>query len=70
MANRELWNERQIYRDAITALHAKRFQDVGELTHLTIEIEVGQRAAIAGLTLPHEGCLVSSRSAYVAIDRN
>ena len=43
-------------------------QDVGERRHLAIEIEVGQRAALARLAFPDDGRLVAPWAARVAID--
>ena len=60
--DRELGNERQVDRDAIAALDAERLQHVRELTDLTIEIEVRQRAAIARLAFPDERRLVAARA--------
>ena len=54
--------------DTVTALDAERLHDVRKLTDLTIQIEVGQRAAIARFTFPDNRGLVPSRSADVTID--
>ena len=56
--DRELGNQRQVDRDAIAALDAERLQHVRELADLPVQIEVGQRAAIAGLAFPDERRLV------------
>src|SRR6185436_127836 len=66
--NGELRNQRQIQRDAITLRHAERLQDVRELTDLAIEIEVGQRSAIAGLAFPDECRLVAPGGADMPIE--
>ena len=55
-------------RDAVAALHAERLQHVGELADLAVEIEVGERAAVAGLAFPDERGLVAPRTANVTID--
>src|SRR6187200_625607 len=56
------------YRDPIAALHAERLEHVGEAADLAIQVEVGQRAAVARLTFPDERRLVLARSAGMAID--
>ena len=66
--DRQLGHERHVERDAIALLDAERLQDVGELADLAMEIEVGQRAAIAGLAFPDERGLVAARRADVAIE--
>ena len=66
--DRQLRDERQVERHAVAALDAERLQDVGELADLAIEIEVGQRPAVARLAFPDERRLVPARSARVAID--
>jgi hypothetical protein len=66
--DRELGYERQIDRDAVTALDAERLQHVGELIHLPIEVEIRERAAIARLTFPNERSLVPARSSNVPVD--
>ena len=55
-------------RHAIAALHAERLEHVGELADLAIQIEVGQRAAVARLAFPDDRGLVPARPARVAID--
>ncbi len=66
--DRELGHERQVERDAVALLHAERLQDVGELAHLAVEVEVGQRAAVARLAFPDERGLVAARRANVAVE--
>ncbi len=66
--NRQLGNQREVDRDAVAALHAERLHHVGELTDLTIQVEVGQRPAIARLTFPDDRRLVAPRSPDVTID--
>ena len=61
-------NQREIDRDAVAALHAERLHDVGELTDLAIQVEVGQRPPIARLTFPDDRRLVAPRSSDVTID--
>ena len=61
-------NERQIDGHAIAFANAQRFQDVGERRHLAKQLEVGERAAIAGLAFPDEGRLVAARSSHVPIE--
>src|SRR6185369_9821415 len=46
----------------------ERLEDAGEGVDLAIEVPVGQRAAIAGLSLPDERGLVPPRPANVAVD--
>ena len=55
-------------RHAIAALDAERLEDVGELADLPVEVEVGQRSAIARLAFPDERRLVAPRATDVAID--
>src|SRR5436190_18363697 len=52
--DRELGYERQIDRDAVAALDAERLEYVRELVDLSIQVEIGQRAAIARLTFPDD----------------
>ena len=59
----QLRDERQVDRDAIALLHAERLEDVGELADLAVQIEVGQRPAIARLAFPDERGLVAARPA-------
>src|SRR5947209_15191208 len=61
-------DERHVDGDAITAMHAKRFENVGELLHLDVEIPVRQRAAITRLTFPDQRRLVASCAMDVPID--
>src|SRR6185503_19834413 len=66
--NRELWNKREIDRDAIAALDAQPLEHVRELIHLAIEIEIGERAAVARLALPNQRSFVAPRSAHMPIN--
>ena len=59
--DRQLGDERQVDRDAIAFLDAERLQHVRERRHLAVEIEVGQRAAIARLAFPDDRGLVAAR---------
>ena len=64
----QLGYERQIQRDAIAFLDAKGLEDVRELADLAVEIEIGQRAPVAGLAFPDEGRLVAAPRAHVPIE--
>ena len=66
--DRQLGHQRQVERHAVARLHAERLQDVGELADLAVEIEVGQRAAVARLAFPDDRGLVAPRAAHVAVD--
>jgi hypothetical protein len=66
--NGEFRDERQIDRDPIAALHAERLQHVRELIHLSIQVEIRQRAAIAWLAFPDERGLVAATAPYVPVD--
>ncbi len=63
----ELGDERHVERHAIALADAERLQHVRELADLPVEIEVGQRPAIAGLAFPDERRLVAAPGADVAI---
>ena len=65
---RQLGDQRQIQRHAIALLDAERFQDVGELRDLAVQVVVGQRATVARLALPDDRRLVSARAADVTVD--
>jgi hypothetical protein len=64
----QLGHERHIDGDAIALLYAERLQHIRKRADLAIEIEVRQRAAIAGLPFPDEGGLVAARRSNVTID--
>src|ERR1700759_2108293 len=64
----QLGDERQIDRDPVALIDAERLQDVGELADLTVEIEVGQRPAIARLTFPDEGGFVAARTLQMTVE--
>src|SRR5215203_5207087 len=64
----ELRNQWQVEGDAVALADSERLQDVRKLADLAIEIEIGQRAAIAGLTFPDERRLVTARGTDVAIE--
>ena len=66
--NRQFRDERHVKGHAVALLDAKALEDVGELRHLTVEVEVGQRATVAGLPFPDERGLVAARPACVTID--
>ena len=66
--DRQLGHERHVNRDAVALLDAERFQNVRKRADLAIEIEVGQRPAIAGLTFPDDGGFVAARGSDMAID--
>ncbi len=66
--DREFGHERHVDGDAIALLDAQRLQHVRERADLAIQIEVGQRPAIAGLPFPDECGLVAACAANVAID--
>ena len=63
----QLGDQRQVERDAIALLHAEPAQHVRERVHVAVEIEVGERAAVAGLAFPDDRRLVAARRADVAI---
>jgi len=64
----ELGNQRHVKRDAVAALDAEGFEDVGKRVDLTIEVPVRERPPIPGLTLPDKRRLVAPRTADVAIE--
>ena len=64
----ELGNQRQVDPDAIAFLDPEPLQDVGERRDLTIQIEIGERAAVARFAFPDERGLVAPRAAHVAIE--
>ena len=66
--DRQFGNERQVDRDAVALLHAERLQDVRELAHLPVEVEVRERAALTGFAFPDERGLVAARPPDVAVD--
>ncbi len=66
--DRQLGHERQVERHAVALLHAQRLEDVGELADLPVEVEVGERPAVARLAFPDDRGLVAPRAAHVAID--
>jgi hypothetical protein len=66
--NRQLGHEREIQRHPVALLHAQRFEDVGKLADLAVEVEVGERAAVARLAFPDDRGLVAARPAHVPID--
>src|SRR3982751_5916163 len=48
--------------------HAERAEDIAELIDGDVEIPVGERAAVAGLSFEHERRLVAPRGADVAVE--
>jgi len=66
--NRQLGNQRKVQRDAITFFDPQRFEDIGKLRDLAVEVVIGQRAAVAGLAFPDDRGFVASRSGEVAVD--
>ena len=66
--DRQLGDERHVERHAVALADAEPLEDVGELADLAVELEVGQRAAIAGLALPDEGRLVAAPGADMAVE--
>ena len=66
--NGQFRNQRQVQRDPVAFGDAERLEHVGELGHLTIKVEVGQRAPVSGFALPDNGRLVSTRALRVPIN--
>ena len=66
--DRELGQERHVDRDAVAFDDPERFQHVRKHRDLTIQIEVSERACVAGLAFPDERGLVAPRSSDMTIE--
>src|SRR5688572_28861846 len=66
--DRQLGDERHVDGDTIALLDAQRFQNVSKRADLTIEVEIGERAAIAWFAFPNDRGLVAASRAHVTID--
>ena len=64
----QLRHQRHVERDAIALLDAEAAQHVRERVDVAVEVEVGQRAPVAGLAFPDQRGLVAARRADVAIE--
>ena len=61
-------NHRQINRDAVAFLDAERFQHVGELADLLVQLRVGEfYDVVFRLALPEEGDLVARLGFQMAV---
>src|SRR5206468_6519540 len=64
----ELWDERQVDRDAIALPDAELLERVRKSRDVSEQLEVRERTAIARLPFPDERGLVAARAADVAIE--
>jgi hypothetical protein len=66
--DRQLRNHAEVDRDAISLLHAQAAQRVCKATDFAMEIEISERALVAGLAFPNECGLVAPPSFQMPIE--
>ena len=64
----ELGSHAHVNCDPVAFFHAERFQNVGELLHLAMELLIREHADFAGLTFPDEGSLVLAPGLSVTVE--
>src|SRR5262245_29674320 len=57
---RQLRHHWQVYCHSVALADSKILEDIGELVHLTIELEIGKSPCFPAFALPDYGCLVFS----------
>src|SRR5215218_9405898 len=61
-------NHREINGYTVASPDPQVLQCIGAATHFPVEIPVRQHSPLSRLSLPHNGCLVPSRTGQVTID--
>ena len=68
MATGKLGRHAHVDGDSVAFLHAKPFQNVGELLHFAMQLLVGQDTDFAGLALPNDCGFILAPGGDVAIE--
>jgi hypothetical protein len=63
-----LRNQRHVDQNAVAFFNAIALEDISKDADFAMELMIGQRAALAGLTFPNDGRLVAARSVEMAIE--
>ena len=64
----KLGSHAHVDRDAVAFVYAQRFQHIGELLHLAMQLLKGERPNFAGFTFPDDGGFVLARGLDVAVE--